>query len=257
MNFDPLYARGYVAVQAASLSFLEATDERMAQERAVTLAHELVRVLQEWKLGGRSSTPKARSEDDIGRFLLDHEIRHSLAKLSSLRREPPRLVAGTRVVPGGRYKPDELDMAALRMIVRLADGLFTCCARATYPMKALLLLTGYTVAFDSNVCLGAKHAGFAGMATGFKITSIRESASCPASRKIVSMPYLVGSAWHAEREMFVRVFESIRNDATWAKLVTQLYHPARLFDILFFMQGKHCMQLMQFDHLAATHWYAR
>uniref|UniRef100_UPI003F498938 hypothetical protein n=1 Tax=Cupriavidus necator TaxID=106590 RepID=UPI003F498938 len=170
LRFDVSYARDYRDALQASLAFLEASEDS-TRRLAVPLARILIAALENWGLGRRPSAPKARQPEEVACLLLDPEVRRGLKKLAKLRTDPPRFVQSKRFVPGALYRDaDELDTVVRYLIVRLADGLFTGCTQATYPMKALLLLAGYMVAFDTWVRTGTKLAGGQGMSStnGFK-----------------------------------------------------------------------------------------
>jgi hypothetical protein len=236
-DFNRQYLQGYFIVQAHVDAYLsasrEADDPHKMEHLAQKLTTELSRVLSEWH-AGRRKAPTLRSDNEITQFLLNPVIHTELAELSMLRTEPPGIEAGKRIVSVAHFTPNTLDMAALRLLNQLARGLFRNALNATYPMKALLLLTGYSIAFDSQVRGGAQRAGFEGMRHGsHKIADIARNANCATSRKIISMPYIVGQAWHENQE---RIKEALVATGRM-DLMALLEHPARIFDILFFMQN--------------------
>lgn len=247
------YAKAYNDVLLAREGFYEAADDASQLKAVESLAEELVKGLRKWGLQGGHRTPIARSREDIVPYLLTE--REALKRLAALSQEPPRLVDGKRFVPGGQYTPDELDAEVTRLLVSLAEGLFVGCTQATYSMKALLLLTGYTVAFDRHVRSGAALGGFTGMEAQFQIAAIRDSSTSAAARKIVALPYILGSLWYAERALFEQVIEAVRCSPMWAALATQLYDVGRFFDIQFFMQGKDGRLLLQLERSGPGYWY--
>jgi len=178
-----------------------AADARSIQARADDLADRLMEVLNRWGLNRQlPSLPSLRNKPAIARCLI--ALRDRLRKLAALSTYPPRLHDGERFVPRMLYTPDELDQEVLSLLIALADGLFVCCSHATYLLKSLLLLTGYTVALDRNVRKGARLAGLEGMNEALPTENIRASAITDTSLQIVTLPYLVGTAWHAEPEFF-------------------------------------------------------
>lgn len=250
-GFDPKYVRGYFEVEAASVQFLDDWDPPSDRERAERLAAALVVVLREWQLEQKAQ-PKARAHEDIVAFLLEPAVREQLALLARLKRTPPRWLGGRRHVPGAILGADDLDRLFLNLLCRLAHGLFVGCARVDYAMKALLLLTGFTMAFDLQVQAGAHRAGIGGMKTIHYIAQIERQPECAAAQKIAAMAYLVGTAWHEHRDLFERALD-ITQDPVLRRL---RYHPARLFDILFNVQGVSEFPLLALEWAGEGKWFA-
>ncbi|MFJ1259165.1 hypothetical protein [Cupriavidus sp. CuC1] len=252
--FPANYVQDTLDILQARNAFYEAQGNRSILACAIALAEALMRVLEGWGLKRNfPAMPGLRDKEDVVRCL--RVLREPLAKLAELSMNPPRLHGRKRVAPGPLYTPDELDQAVLTLLLALADGVFKRCTQATYVMKALLLLTGYTVAFDGRVKKGATLAGLRGMYRGFPVASIRESSTTYASLAILTLPYLVGEAWYAEPEVFEELIAEVGRHSAWASVVSMLLHPARLFDILLFVQGKHGLVLLRYEGTGGWPWY--
>ena len=119
------------------------------------------------------------------------------------------------------------DIELITLLNNLAELLFLSCARATYPMKALLLITGLMPAFDSQVTDGLKRAGKTGFNNPHHLPTNTKSAG---DRRICELPFYLGNCWSLHREEFLKgIEESCRKELKAA--------PGRVFDILLFMQS--------------------
>ncbi|MNH32672.1 hypothetical protein D3C79_931320 [compost metagenome] len=98
----------------------------------------------------------------------------------------------------------------------------------TYPMKGMLLITGLMPALDSQVRGGLTRAGKSGF-TGQQL--LPRSAQQAAGRRICELPFYLGHCWSLNREVFMEGILSSHHKDLRDK-------PARVFDILLFMQNR-------------------
>jgi hypothetical protein len=98
----------------------------------------------------------------------------------------------------------------------------------TYPMKALLLITGLMPALDSQVRGGLTLAGKAGF-TGQQLLPWNTQQA--AGRRICDLPFYLGHCWSLNREVFIEGISSSRHKDLQGA-------PGRVFDILLFMQNR-------------------
>lgn len=260
-GFKPEYVQGYFDVHCAAttLLFLPADSPIANVEQSTrALATVLIRVLKEWGANKRVS-PRLRPEAEIVKLFTDPRLREMLRDLSELRTRLPSVYEGKRVVGTGSHSPDQLDAIVIAVLNQLACGLFERCTNLTYPSKAVLLLTGYMVAVDSEVRSGAQYAGFTGMGSLLAVADTRHP-DLSTAKKITAMPYLLGQAWpRIGDQIKAALVVTGRKD-----LLELLGHPARIFDILLFMQSQskrmrkygQRAQLLRLDNSFHPHaWY--
>lgn len=101
----------------------------------------------------------------------------------------------------------------------------------TYPMKALLLLTGAPLAFDSYVRDGLTQSGIVGFAATQYSFPSRLSDS--GFKKILGMFFLVYDCWNCYEKVIKDGIEKTSSDYFEENQIT----PSRVFDILFFMKS--------------------
>ncbi|KAF7599982.1 hypothetical protein BGI27_05180 [Candidatus Dactylopiibacterium carminicum] len=132
------------------------------------------------------------------------------------------------------------------MLDQLSAGIFVGNTNVTYPMKTLMLLTGFMPAFDSQVRSGLDNAGFMGMnATQFLLP---EDSAGANARKISRLPFYLGNCYTQYREL-------LKGAVARSPQPRLTRDPGRLFDVLFFMQGrKDSARLLSFE--PESRWYA-
>jgi hypothetical protein len=131
-------------------------------------------------------------------------------------------------------------------LATLAKGLFVNNTNATYPMKALLLVTGLMPAFDNQVRNGLHLGGFSGT---HKTQYLLPANGLRADgKKISRLPFLLGDCWN----MFLRVLSPAIAASQFPQLLT---HPGRVFDVLLFMQGNEREPLLIMFQKPPATWY--
>jgi hypothetical protein len=155
---------------------------------------------------------------------------------------------GTRLVNGVRDHQSlaDFDATLLRALSKLADGLLQNNTNVTYPMKALLLISGLMPALDSQVRAGLGNAGF----KGFERTQFllpRDSGSADA-KKLTRLPFVLGQCW-------IDCLKLLQEAVRRSRLELLLRHPGRVFDVLLFMQASKENALLLTLHLDRETWY--
>lgn len=102
------------------------------------------------------------------------------------------------------------------------------CSTVTYPMKALLLLTGLMPAFDGQVQKGSSHGNFAGMNRTRYL--MPQDPNGPHGKKISRLPFLLGNCWMRH----INILRSAIAASRYPQLMTE---PGCVFDVLFLMQA--------------------
>lgn len=158
--------------------------------------------------------------------LADPDLHSGLARLAA---SPAflSLANGTRTLrPGAPFASvADFDECLLGALEALAAGLLERNTNVTYPMKALLLLTGLMPAFDSQVRGGLAVAGVGGINRTRYPMPTRGSAD---AQKICALPFYLADCADAGKGL---------GDAIRAsRYPTLLGDTGRLFDVVLFMQ---------------------
>lgn len=243
-EFPPDYDNDFQRVRAISQMYLG--EETPTVATTEELAHRLHGALRSWGAGTRKA-PRVLEESYLSKALLVPQLHGQLQTLAA--------VSVSRLGLNGQHRtltaPDNsLTIAGLDVIhVSLLQTVSNCFlldnTNVTYPMKAILLLTGFCPAFDSQVRSGLSAAGFIGMAaTQF---SMPRDLSTANGKKVTRLPFILGHCW-AQCGAVLR--DGIQN-SKHAHLVDE---PGRVFDVLLFMQGGYNRQLLHFEAGPAA-WY--
>ena len=121
------------------------------------------------------------------------------------------------------------DSNLLSVLRDLGNRLFVGNTNVTFPMKALLLITGFMPALDSErVRTGLERGDFPGMnRTQYLLPA---DAAHADGKKITRLPFLLGECWTTCTQ---QLQEGLAN-SSFPGLREE---PGRVFDILLFMQG--------------------
>lgn len=198
------------------------------------LAKNLVESLYCWGAGKRNAS-KLKKIKDISTFL-QNQGNHSLIQiiangpqikdLDILSNKTGKLEL---VINLPNIEIQKFNDNIANILKIFAENLFeTRIKSATYPMKALLLLTGFMPAFDGNVKKGFQKAVGLGSNNAYQITL--------SDKKIAMVPFLLGQLVKDHQNTFDDLIASNK------KLYSNDY--ARLLDILLFQQGKTNSQLI-------------
>jgi len=244
--FSPDYHADFFKVRPIGRKYVG--EEHPTEATALELASSLRFVLRSWGAGKRKA-PELRGEQDFATALVDARLHSGLAKLAQISNATSLgFEGGFRLVNGvhDREALADFDATLLLVLRTLSDGLFLVNTNVTYPMKALLLISGLMPALDGQVRDGLGNAGFEGVArTQFLLPADAGGAD---AKKLTRLPYLLGQCW-------VECSTQLQGGIRQSNFRLLLQDPGRAFDVLLFMQaGKGQMPLLTL-HLKRGHWY--
>lgn len=237
-DFRLSYHEDFTRVRSIAKAYLASS---APENRATRLAEHMHQALGNWGAGLRKA-PVLRPPKDAAAKLISVELHHRLKILDESRLTAFGLDA-TRV---RAFRPTStfscfitFDQNLLGILHTLADVFFVNNTNVTYPMKALLLITGLMPALDSQVRKGLSRAGLAGM-SGTQVL-LPSDASCVLGQRICHLPFWVGHCWQEQ-------YAEIQYAIAQGNHPTLSTEPGRVFDILLFMQqDKARPQLLEFD----------
>ena len=226
-DFRLSYHQDFANVQSIARRYLNAPS---GSANAALLAQALSTALRNWGACRRRS-PILRPVPQIVSALKDKRLHERLLKLSqqslsafSLNLQEHRLLNSDAPLNNvGCF-----DQEILGILNTLADVLFFNNTSITYPMKALLLITGLIPALDSQVRGGLARAGKAGF-TGQQL--LPRYVQQAAGRRICELPFYLGHCWNLNREVFEEGILTSNHKGLGDT-------PGRVFDILLFMQNQ-------------------
>ena len=241
-DFRSDYHNDFQHVRAISRLYLGETTPTLATTQE--LARRLRCALRSWGAGTRAAPP-VREEGDLSNALLVPHLHGHLQTLAGISLSRLGLNGQHRTLnaPNNSVTVADLDAIYGCVLQALADNLLEGSTNVTYPMKAILLLTGFSPAFDSQVRSGLRDAGFSGMAaTQFSMPLDLSRAN---GKKVTRLPFFLGHCW----AQFGAVLHSGIQNSAHAYLDDE---PGRVFDVLLFMQGGYGRQLFRFQADFAT-----
>ena len=192
------------------------------------LATELKTVLERWG-AGRRKAPKMLPIVKLQTALMNlHTVLSGIAVNSIATLNLATASDGINRTIGGMHNAETLtsfDNNLLCALEELSRGLFSKNTNVTYPMKALLLITGFMPALDSKVKQGLDKGGFVGTnKTQFLISDMTDRV------KVSRLPFYIAGCF-------------VQNSALISKSVATSKYPdlaadvGRVFDVLFFQQA--------------------
>jgi hypothetical protein len=142
---------------------------------------------------------------------------------------------------------EDFDQCLIAALSILAEVIMIGSTNVTYPMKALLLTTGLTPAYDSQVKGGLRIAGVSGID---KTRYLLPRADCSDARKICALPFYIAHCVARSRHQLDAAIE----DSRYPMLKGEY---GRLFDVLLFLQRRRTPQtaLVRFFATAGRRWY--
>lgn len=226
-EFSTQYHTNYFEVRNLAANYITSPDETNAE----LLANQFRKVLCCWGAGKRKS-PAVQNSTAIQKFLLDTTVQKQLVEFVNM---PLTTLAirnnyTQRVINGdcSAEKLEKFDLKLHLILSKLSTGVLVNNASVTYPMKSLLLLTGFMPAFDSRVRKGLGMSGFSGTdVTQFNMPKTVNSAG---AKKISCLPFMLADCY-AKNTM---LFDAAISASNYPQLLTE---PGRVFDVLLFMQG--------------------
>lgn len=236
-RFRLSYHHDFTNVQVIAQRYLQAEP---TSEHAALLAHALSTALRNWGACRRRS-PSLRVTPQIEGFLKGKQVHTSLLKFSRHNLESFNLSQER----GRLFNPEasfndvrRFDIELLSILTSLASGLFINNTSVTYPMKALLLITGLMPALDSQVRKGLRLAGKEGF-MGQQL--LPKNAYQAGGRRICYLPFQLGQCWGLNRETLLEGIRNSRHPGLESA-------PGRVFDILLFMQAQASQKLILQDN---------
>jgi hypothetical protein len=245
-RFSSAYHADFSEVRAIGRQYL---DEAVPTDSIVAdLAQALRKVLSRWGAGERKA-PQLQDEREFANVLRQSALHGLLAGLGGIALSNLTVEQSRRLINGRPATFKELmafDLNLFGALRILGERLFHENTNATYPMKALLLITGLMPAFDSQVRRGLQRGGFLGMdKTQFLVPT---DASCADGKKIARLPFLLAECRMACSDVLRK---GIIN-SSFAELLTE---PGRVFDVLFFVQGHHREPVLVICDPPGREWY--
>lgn len=243
-SFNPGYHRDYHLVKGLATPYLAAPTEA----NAALLADALKTVLVNWGAGSRQA-PNVQALPALIAILLNPTFHASLLGFTGGALVTLTVANGHVRMIGGlatEARCTAFDTRLLSVLADISALFFIGNTNVTYPMKVLLLLTGFMPALDSQVRRGLSSTGFVGTsATQFLMPT---DMDCLNARKLTRLPFYLGDCFVANRALLTGA--AADSDYPW--LVDE---PGRLFDILLFMQGSAAMPLFRFAP-TVPNWHA-
>ncbi|MCO4887926.1 hypothetical protein MKD50_00950 [Cupriavidus sp. WGtm5] len=249
-TFNPVYHRDYFSVRAAASDYLS-NNPSIASVNL--LACSLIEALEGWGAGKRSA-PTCRREPAVCQLLSDVSLRGKLKRLAASL-DGMSLDDGERSIKtGGVFQNvEDFDICLIDTLNELADGLLVGNTNVTYPMKALLLITGLMPAFDSQVRAGLHVAGFSGFAWRGRVRTqyLMPAHNRADAKRVCALPFYIADCLSRSRQL-------LEDAIAISKFPALKDQVGRLFDILFFMQGSvvSSKPLVSFSARHKKLWYA-
>lgn len=238
-KFNASYHTDYFSVRCLAKSYLAVNTENTANSLAVTM-HD---VLKRWG-AERQKAPTRKSLTDLTKALTDPELHALLCRFAHLPLTNLTFNAqAERQIIGHSLRQFDEDL--IRALNLLANGFFTNNTNVTYPMKALLLITGFMPALDSQVKGGLYKAGFSGVnATQFLLPGVNGGVN---AKKICALPFYMGSC-------FTKYSEIINNSISMSNYPALKGEIGRVFDVLLFVQESCDISTLELQH-PKKNWY--
>lgn len=199
------------------------------EDHAPALAEALYRALSNWGAGSRKA-PTLRLPQQAAHKLADKDLHFKLCTFSrcgidafSLDAKRDRVFTRSTTF----ISFDAFDIELLDVLHTLAEALFLNNTNVTYPMKALLLITGLMPALDSQVRKGLKRAGMAGL-SGTQLLLPKDTSKA-LGKRICGLPFYLGNCWQLSQDVLRYAIAQSDHPG----LSTE---PGRVFDVLLFMQ---------------------
>lgn len=225
-RFPKNYHVDYRVTRALARDFLY--DEEPDYGKAKILASKLSEVLINWKAGSRKA-PNLKNPECIQEVLMTKDVYKTCSVLNMLSIKDLLIKNGVRQISGkADLTPEQIDRFLIATIKNIANHFFINCTNVTYPMKALLLITGFIPALDGNVRKGFKTAGIGGLnSTRFLLP---KNVASLEGKKITRLPYILAECFNTYScDIWAAVEKSEYSDC--------LSEVGRIFDVLLFMQG--------------------
>ncbi|EMR47973.1 hypothetical protein [Pseudomonas putida] len=225
-DFNASYHNDFVQVRKASQNYLKT----LSPPNAEVLADALQPVLMNWGANKRKA-PVLRSASQAAVKLSNPKLHAALVRLNDHTLNAFEICSeGQR-----RFALDTLytslsqfDTELLEVLRTLAEAQFSNNTNVTYPMKALLLITGFMPALDSQVRKGLQRAGLQGFSSTRYL--LPRDTNKAAGQKLCLLPFSLGHCWSLNKDLLTQAIKKSDHP-------TLNSEPGRVFDILLFMQS--------------------
>jgi hypothetical protein len=225
-SFNPGYHADYFHVRPLAQRYLAispATDPVLINNLALSIHG----VLYRWG-AGRRKAPHCQPIHHIETALMNVHLHQSLAFIANHPLTTFKILSGYNRTNTLGVGPARLDLTIIDTINMISRTFFIGNMNITYPMKALLLLTGFMPALDSQVRSGLQATGFTGTTVNLNLPANPHQIT---GRKITRLPYYLADCY-ARNALLI-------NTGVAASHFPHLLHElGRLFDVLFFMQSR-------------------
>jgi len=227
-GFNRKYHAGYFSTRLWADAYTSALTPNVSNTNILSIQLDLV--LREWGAGTRNS-PHLKSVNDIQQYLLRPSTHQIIKKIAAYSLKDFNITAAHCEINGSHAHAQVFYQDIYDALHSVKNGIFSPNPRipnikATYPMKALLLLTGIFPAYDSQVRQGMTDGGFSGLAG---VIDMPAHIGDICHKKISRIPFYVGSCFNANAALL--------NSAIGSSNFPQLRGDiGRLFDVLFFEQ---------------------
>jgi hypothetical protein len=237
-GFSASYHADYLHVRDMARLYINSP----TQTTADPLANQLRAVLNRWGAGKRKA-PNVREPLYIQESLLNPQLHALLARFA---RMPINILAlvnnySQRVVGDVNTAMvlGQFDTDLYTVLSMLSTNFFINNTNVTYPMKSLLLLTGFMPALDSQVRGGLGSAGF----SGTKVTRflMPVNINSTEAKKITRLPFFLADCYASNAPLL----EAAAAASHYPWLASE---PGRLFDVLLFMQGAAPYPIFTLNH---------
>lgn len=238
-EFNQNYHIDYFTTNNLVKKFLRKTSEACA----TALAENFGRTLCAWGAGKRKA-PKIKSFSEITSALLDTRVIESIKFFSGSRMTDFKITGSTIEIADTASSIENFKKSLFDSLRLFSNEFFIGNTSITYPMKSLLLLTGFMPAWDSQVRKGLSLSGFCGTNSHFLLPDQHDST---AFQKISSLPFYLGDCYTKNKD----AFDTAIRESNYPELLCE---PGRLFDILFFMQGSKQHRIFSCSAISSR-WY--
>jgi hypothetical protein len=252
-TFSGAYHLGFNTVRNLGTQYLQTAQP--IPTAVIPLARELRAVLHQWGAAEPGmpvpGAPGAPVMHDIATFeqTLSSALLHADLKfLTSLPLSRLVVTNNHRAIIGPPHGVSSatFDETLFRVLHALAEELFEANTNVTYPMKAVLLITGLMPAFDGQVKAGLARAGMRGF-SGTRYLMPADAQTAPGA-KISRLPFLLGECWN----MNVGNLSAAIQASLFPALANQ---PGRVFDVLLFVQGRGNNPIRTIEYQGKAGWY--
>lgn len=231
-GFSQAYHDNFFTVRRIGQKYI--AEKHPTEATARELAYSIRPILEKWG-AGRRKAPHLRDKRDFTAAFLSADLHDKLAWLTQFPINSLGFDGGRRLVNNdyNRETLEKFDTTLLDVIQELSNSLFKKNTNVTYPLKALLLISGLMPALDSKVRSGLGNAGFRGVDK--RQFLIPKNIGSTDAKKLTRLPFILGQCWR-------ECCEQIRGGIQQSEFKQLSQDAGRVFDVLLFMQAGKSLQ---------------